>query len=337
MKRLNKLHFMIHGFCYACQNPEPALSRPDARVHPYLAREKKCAGSWRARLKELADDEALAIIPAGREGPAEDFHNEALSIIGDRCFMLDCADCLEQEFWTGGNIDFRAGLLDELAKAFSRQQFSWNKEELHTALHCSACSRSFKAMLTQRGYSYDPALVHAEGWGASFDGCVTKYTLNLRRMLGLSNVIGINFGMTVPDASFLLDAALADCVLLDNGLRLFILEVEKQVVGLYTFTSHSLADQPAFARLKLAAETTVVRSKQGIRLWPEPEPYSLPTAPMGCFEPPQIVVKYEDGCIHLPVSAGFVYRLAKAPAYVFMPREMPYTDARVILTSAELR
>ena len=336
MKRLDKLYFFIHGFCWACRDWGAASRHSDAPLRPYLAREQRCAKGWYSRLGELSDTEALVVIPGSRDGPAGDYYAKAVSALGDRCFLLDCPDCLEPQFWAGGSPDYYLGLANEIGSAFVQQHMEWNKEELHTALHCRACCRQFDAMLAQRGYAFDPATVSAEAWGASFDGCVTKYTLNLRCMLGLSNVIGINFGLTVPDASFLLDTLRCDCVLLDHGLRLFLFADGSQIFGLYTFTAHSLADQPAYVSLAVAPETVTVRSKQGIRLWPEPEMYALPAAPLGCYEPPQVVVEYGNGGLQVPVSAGFVYRLAKAPAYVFMPGEMPYAEARAILSSAEL-
>ena len=335
MKRLDTLYFLIHGFCYACMVWDSASRRPDDRIRPYLAREKKCAERWYSRLETLSDTAALIIIPAGRVGPATDYYSQAVSALGDRCFMLDCVDCLEPQFWAEGSSDDRS-LLSEIESAFVQQQMSWNKEELHTALHCRACCRQFDAMLSQRGYSYDPATVLAESWGASFDGCVTKYTLNLQRILGLSNMVEIDFNMTVPDASFLLDRESFEGVLLDNGLRLFLFEGGYQTIALYTFTSHSLADPPAFVRLGVAPETVTVRSKQGICLWPEPDAYVLPSTPLGCYEPSQVVVTHEGGALQVPVNAGFVYRLAKAPAYVFVPGEIPHADIRTILTSAEL-
>jgi hypothetical protein len=191
-------------------------------------------------------------------------------------------------------------------------------------------------MLEERGYSFDPDAVIAEGWGASFDGCVTKYTLNLRRMLGLANVVEIDFGMTVPDARFLLDASWCECLPLGNGLRLFLFTIGGSTVGLYSLTTSSLADRPAYTKLTGAPDAITVKSKQGIRLWPQPEIYSLSAVPQGYEEPPQVVVKHEGGALYVPASAGVVYRLAKAPAYVFMPNEMPYTEARAFLASAEM-
>lgn len=152
-------------------------------------------------------------------------------------------------------------------------------------------------------------------------------------MLGLAEPVAINFDLTVPDAAFLLGARLRDCLRRDEGTQLFLFEHGDQFLGLYTFTTHSLADPPAYLRLVAPAGISV-KSKQGIRLWPEPEEYVLPTAPVGCREPAQMVVSAAAGGLRVPVSAGLVYRLAKAPAYVFMPAGMSYGEAQGLLMAA---
>jgi hypothetical protein len=172
-------------------------------------------------------------------------------------------------------------------------------------------------MLSERGFALDETTVSAEGWGASFEGCVTKYTLNMRRLLRLSQAIQIRPEMTVPDTFFLLDAVGSETVPLEHGLRLYLFQLPDRWVALYTLTSHSLADDAACVRLDVDPDQIVVRSKQGIRLWPDPEPYHLTQAPEGCYEPPTQVVRYDEGRLCVPVSAGLVYRLAKAPAYIF--------------------
>ena len=224
----------------------------------------------------------------------------------------------------------------EFKSAFVQQKMRWNKEELSTALHCLACCRQLHVMLAERGYWFDEKEVSAESWGASFEGCVAKYTLTMRRMLNLSNVVEIDYGMTVPDAFFLLDATHAEWVLLDNRLRLFLFKVGNQAIALYTLTAHSLADQVSYVALPCDPQKVTVKSKQGIRLWPQPEVYALPSAPCGYYEPPQELVRFADGRLYAPVSAGFVYRLAKAPAYIFAPPDMPYAEFRGTLMSAEL-
>lgn len=312
---------MIHGFCYAA----------DART-PHALRERVCAAKWYARLEAFPETAALAIIPAGRDGPAADFYAAAEAKLGDRCFMLDTPGCLHPEFWSVG--DLQGVMLSEIRTLLVHQRAAWNKEELFDALHAQACSRQLRVQAEERGFDFDPGAIAVDGWGESFDGCVTKYSLNLRRMLGLSRVVDIVFDLTVPDAPFLLDASLCDCVLLGAGLRLFVFVREDQFIGLYTRTEHSLADAPAYVTLPVERETITVKSKQGIRLWPKPAEYVLRNVPAGYHEPSQAVVSLGPEGLRVPVSAGLVYRLAKAPAYVFLPSGMPYADARAVLTSA---
>ena len=326
---LRQISFMIHPFCYAW------AEGGEAWAQPYLAREKACARRWYARLETFPEDAALAIISASRTGPTADYHAAACAALGDRCCLLDVPDCHAPQFWSDGDPD--GGLLNEIRMALVSQQMAWNKEELYDALHTHACCRQFRALLGERGLAFDRHTVTAEAWGESFDGCVTKYSLNLRRMLGLSRTVAIDFDLSVPDARFLLDASLRDCVLLRDGVRLFIFDSDSQWIGLYTLTEHSLAHEPTHVTLPAHPTPLTVRSKQGIRLWPQPEDYVLRNVPAGYHEPPQSVVALLSNALRVPVSAGVVYRLAKAPAYVFLPREMSYAEASAILTAASVQ
>ena len=338
MRELDKLCLLIHGFCYAEMRRGQHGQVTDVRRPRYLERERQCADEWRSRLYDLAEREALAIVPwtAAPGGAAAEYNELALSILGERCFLLDCPDAREEAFWSSACGDTAAGAADELRSAFVGQGDRWNKEELLTALHAMACCRRLRAMLSERGFVLDETSVSAEGWGASFDGCVTKYTLNIRRLLGLSQVIHIHPEMTVPDAFFLLDAVDSEMVLLENGLRLYLFQLADQWVALYTLTSHSLANPPVRVRLAVEPDQVTVRSKQSVRLWPDPEPYHLPSAPEGFYEPPTPVVGFDGKGLCVPVSAGFVYRLAKAPAYVFAARGTTRAAFRDVLVHAEL-
>jgi hypothetical protein len=326
---IQQITFMIHPFCYSWAEGGPAWAQP------YVARESTCARGWYAQLEAFPENAALAIIPASCTGPTADYYAAACAALGGRCFLLDAPDCHAPQFWSDGDAD--GGLLNEVRMALVSQRMAWNKEELYDALHTHACCRQFRALLQERGLDFDRHTVATEAWGESFDGCVTKYSLNLRRMLGLSRIMAIDFDLSVPDALFLLDASLRDCVLLHDGVRLFLFEHENQWIGLYTLTEHSLADEPICVTLPAHLTTLTVRSKQGIRLWPQPEEYILRDVPAGYHEPPQSVVATLSNALRVPVSAGLAYRLAKAPAYVFMPREMSYAEARDILTSACVR
>jgi hypothetical protein len=327
--KLRQISFMIHPFCYSW------AEGGDAWAQPYLAREKACARRWYERLGTFPEDAALAIIPASRTGPTADYHAAACNVLGDRCFLLDAPDCHAPQFWSDGDPD--GGLLHEIRMALVGQRMAWNKEELYDALHAYACCRQFCTLLGERGLTFDRHTVAAEAWGESFDGCVTKYSLTLRRALGLSRTVAIDFNLSVPDARFLLDASLRDGVLLRDGIRLFIFDSDNQWIGLYTLTEHSLADEPTYVTLPAHPTPLTVRSKQGLRLWPQPEDYVLRDVPAGYHEPPQSVVTLLANTLRVPASAGVAYRLAKAPVYVFLPREMSYAEASAILTSASVQ
>ena len=330
VKRLDKIYFLVHGFCYA-----EMMRKMDAReitplLEQYLDREKGCAEKWRSRLRALSPTEGLAVFPfsGAPDGPAAAFLDLAVSNLGDRCFIVTGAT--DRAPKTNGIPRAQATSAEDEATNL------WNKEERDMALHSQACSRQFNNMLADRGYAFDPATVAGEAWGASFDGCVTKYTVTLRRMLKLDKNIDINFGLTVPDAAFLLKAADVECVPMDHGVRLFLFKIDRQFVALYTFTTHVVGDRAAWMTLRCDPKQMTVKSKQGIRLWPQPEAYVLQNVPPDSAEPPQQVVKFQDGQLYVPVNAGFVYRLAKAPAYVFAPPGMSYDEFRAILTSAAL-
>lgn len=310
MKRIDRLHFLVHGFCYA----EISFGSDDGRFKPYLERERVCAEQWRARLRAFAPSEALAVIPwpGQSRGPSVDYLAFAASVLCDRCFVLDCAAPQPPAVSSGDT----------------------NREEYDTALHADACCRQLKQLLTERGYEFDPKTVSAEGWGASFEGCVTKYTLNIRRVLGLANAIAIPFELTVPDAVFLLDAVCVESALLQEDLRLFVFRKGDQWFALFTGTTETLGAPARRVRLEDGADHLIIQSKQGIRLWPDPEPYQLQDVPPEYQEPPQSVVKGERDHLDIPISAGYVYRLAKAPAYVFAAPGVPPDEFRRTLIGA---
>ena len=338
MKMLKRLTFLIHGFCHSemdFQNVNPAGR---ATIRPFLEREIRCAEQWRARVRSLAPDEGLAIITwtHGDKGPAIEYEHLARSVLGDRCFILDAPRPLEASFWTPPENDFRDGVFKELQDAWVNQGNQWNKEELDTALHSLACCHQLKMTMRKRGLDFDPASLHAAAWGATFEGCVLKFSLNFRRLLGLAQPIEIDLDLVVPDARFLLAAGDGETHMLHNNhLRLFLFRAERQSIGFFSATSYSCADKAQFVKLPVDPEQVTVLSKQGIRLWPQPEPYHLPGAGVGCYEPPQELVHRKNGFLQVPVAAGLVWRLAKAPAYVFSAPGTSHEEFRDQLLRAE--
>ena len=338
LKKIDKIYFLIHSFCYADMDYCKGESGLDEKLIPYLEKENKCSRSWLSLLHELGENEALVIIPWNNKktGPVSDYNSSAASLLGDRCFILDCADSLNEAFWADNTGSFNEAVLNELKSALVLQKDSWNKEELFTTLHVLACCRQLDMLMTKRLFYYDKKTVAAEGWGASFDGCVTKYTCSLQRHLELTNEIYINFKMTVPDAAFLLGDVSSECILLKNGLKLFIFKSREQTFALFTTVANAMDIQVTYVGLKINPNKVTVRSKQGIRLWPDFEEYCLTNAPPGYFEPSQELIKYKTDRLYIPVSSGFVYRLAKAPAYIFADPGLTYNEFKEILMKAEI-
>lgn len=323
--KLKRFYFLIHGFCYT--EMTRGAEAIDPKLLPYLLREETCAKKWRARLFQFAATDALVVIPThpGLGESLKEYLKLAELLLGDRVFVLDCPDALSPAFWQQGD-DFNCQIVAELQGAFVQQQLRCNNEEMVTHLHCLACARQFKQLLTERGYSFDAATVLGKAWGASFEGCVTKYTNTLRYLLGLANPIAINFNLTVPDAPFLLNIFRFTWIEQPNGTRLYVFKIGKEGIALFTTTSHSMADEPLFVVLPAELSNATILSKQGIQLWPEPELYELITAPPEYREPAQELVTLDGDKLKVPVSSGFVYRLAKAPAYIFPPEGVGYWE-----------
>ena len=236
--------------------------------------------AWRAALPAIPEDGALCIVTTHGSipGPAVEFEALAKSILGDRLFVLDAPQFYEPSFWT-----WAAGrekkFLDQLKAACLGQNSGWNKEELDTSMQALACVAKFQTLMEQCGMELHPQPI-AEAWGASFDGCVLKYSLNFRRLLGLGEPIEIVFDKTVPDAAFLLDIESCETHHLPAGLRLFLFRAKSgQSIGLFTGTAYSVGDILQFVDLYLSMPVTVV-SKQEIRYGPTHSPttiFMLPT------------------------------------------------------------
>jgi hypothetical protein len=280
--------------------------------------------------------EGLAIIPwpGVRHGPADQLNALATAALGDRCFVLDAdgdsGQALRRATAAGVDPDVLAGF----ASAAAGRDAGQNREELDTGYHALAAAAQLLALVSERGYAIDPGALLTEAWGASFEGCVTKYSLYLRHALRLGPAVPIPYALTVPDARFLVAATEAGGATIGDRLRVFIFEVGGQLAGLFTATTNSLKDSAARVWVPLEPGAVTVLSKQGIRLWPRPESYRLERVPSGYREAPQQVVQQQDGGLVLPVSAGLVYRLARSPAFVFAPRGLPEAAFRDRLLQA---
>jgi hypothetical protein len=287
----------------------------------------------------MAPEDALAVIPvgAGKTREATDrLVSRACEVLGSRCLVLSFPYLHSAEAWQTLASAQAEGVVSDLRDAYLGQGEDWNKEELYTALHCRGCADQLGRMLAERGLSFDASDLRAEAWGESFDGCVTKYSLNLRRLLRLRHPICIDFDAAVPDAKFLLEAELFDCAELGEDHRLFVFTAKDRLFGLFVALSDSLATPARRIRVPVDPQKVTVLSKRGGRLWPRPAEDTISWPNIGVTEPPQELVQEVDGALAVPLSTGLVFRLAKSPAYVLSDAGLPPAAFRDQLAKAVL-
>jgi hypothetical protein len=330
MIRLNRLTFLVHPFCYAATPPGSPLAR-------FALREQRCAARWEQAARAMPDDHALVIIPVGGHPlkAAQAFVERVAPALGQRCILLTSPYLADSSLWNRLLPTHAAGVAEELRDAYLRGNEDWNKEELYTSIHSRGCVAELAEELAMRGFQFDPAAGGAEAWGESFDGCVTKYSLNLRRLLSLACPVDVEFGLTVPDAAFVLETRHDERLDLPSDLRLFLFEAEGRAIGLYVATRDALAQRPRCVRVPVDPRAVTVLSKRGARLWPPPDEDSLSWPCLGVTEPPQVLVREHQGQLVVPVSTGHVYRLAKSPAYLFASPGVSLAEFRDQLTRAQ--
>ncbi|NLP10862.1 hypothetical protein GX408_10755, partial [bacterium] len=238
----------------------------------------------------------------------------------------------------GRDMLLRRGMriLAEFRDTLVKGKAEWNKEELFTKLHALNCYYQLRQLLAERYFQIDPHQVNATAWGASYEVCVTKYSLHLRRLLNLSKPIHIDFDLTVPDALFLIKATELDNQLVKDDLGVILFQNRDKIFAHYYLTALPVHDKPVFVDTFVSEKQVFILSKQGIRLWPDPEPYHLPQAPAGYYEPPQTVISYQNHKLLSPVSFGYVYRLAKAPVFIFPDSSLSTAEWRRILLTGRI-
>jgi hypothetical protein len=334
--KLGRLCFIVHGFCHA----ELARGKGEfgGRTRRYLERERVAAGRWWKAMEAMGENEALAIIPWPNDGkgPAADFQREAVELLGDRCFVLDAPLWDHKAFWGEGQPDREREMVRELSSAFLGQGHAWNVEELETGLHSLNVGFQLKQLMGDRGYSLSSS-THADGWGAAFEGCVMKYCGNLTRLLDLQRPIEVEYEMSVPDADFILEVDRWERMTLDGGLRCFLFVAGGRFYGLLASSVQSVGHPAMVAEVALDPKTTRVIDKFGARLWPEPCEEGLPPSELGYREPLQRLVEESDVGLRIPVNGGFVYRRAKAPAYVLPEKGMGWEEFRSVMCGARSR
>lgn len=328
--RLERLVFLIHPFCYVGEDR-------DSPRWPFAQRERRCAARWMQGVAQMCENEALAVIPIMGRKPLEatnEFIEKASAILGRRALDISFPYLGTRDAWDEFASLHAEEVVADLRDAYLGQGEDWNKEELYTALHCRGCAAVLLRKLRERDLTIDPSSLVTQAWGESFDGCVTKYSINLRRLLGLERPVDIVFDMGVPDAAFLLEAKLLELIELEQDLRLFVFETGDRLAALFVSTRDSLAHPARRVKVPVDPQRVTVRTKRGGRLWPPPAEDDVRWPSIGVTEPPQELVCEEDGELIVPVSTGVVYRLAKAPAYIMSEPGAPFATFREQLVRA---
>jgi hypothetical protein len=191
------------------------------------------------------------------------------SIMGDRGIILQENIIAHRDLWDSLlTPDAKIGLGRDLMAMFWRSGFRWNSGPLVQPIIARGWAERIKSELDERGMSYDPASVRAEGWGESFEGCVANYTRYLGRYLGLSNPIEIEFEMTVPDARFLLRADLLERIALSHDVHLFLWKLhDGRLVGWFHRALVDIGDAPLFSRINVGRMRVEVVGKREL-YWP---------------------------------------------------------------------
>lgn len=338
IQQIDTIYFLIHGLCYSEMNAGKTAAPLDVTTLNYLAREQQCATAWRKKITQMTGNELLVEIPwcIRPIGPLHQLNAFADSVLGDHFLLLDAADGSSSLFWQKTDTSFSNQILAEFRDTLVKETAEWNKEELFTKLHVLNCCKLLWQLLAERYFQIDPHQVTAIAWGASYEGCVTKYSLHLRRFLHLSKPIHIDFDLTVPDALFLLKATELDNQLLKDDLGVVFFQNGDNIFAHYYLTALPVHDNPVFIETFVSEKQVFILSKQGIRLWPDPEPYHIPQAPAGYYEPPQKVIRFQNHKLLSPVSFGYVYRLAKAPVFLFPDSSLSVAEWRHILLTGHI-
>jgi hypothetical protein len=261
-KVIDRLIVMVHPSIYAASRhvPEFAASRGD-----YIEYEEMVEERWVEGMRRTTDRDALvACSPA-----TEDLADTISSIMGDRGIILRENIIAHRDLWNSLlTTDAKIGLGRDLMAMFWRNGFRWNSGPLVQPIIARGWAERIKLELGERGMSYDPATVRAEGWGESFEGCVANYTRYLGRCLGLTNPIEIEFEMTVPDARFLLGADLLERIALSHDVRLFLWKLQDgRLAGWFHRALVSIGDVRLFSRIPVGKMRVEVVGKREL-YWP---------------------------------------------------------------------
>ena len=185
MEELKKLYLLCHPIYH--------LDRPESSRKHYVEDEAVLFEKWKELIIREGQDKGSGMcLLLDCSGPkTEELKDLALECFGARCVMPDSSLC--------SHPDIKILLAEDLQKTLeSRGSYTqWTPYEMWSSVNARTWSEDFVRRLRNQGYHFDPGTVAFESCGASWGGCVTKYSVFMGRYLGLSNPMKQNVELSL--------------------------------------------------------------------------------------------------------------------------------------------
>lgn len=263
---IEKVYFLIHPLIYEPLANDPVTA---ARFKAYIEYEKIISPRWFHAIAGMRNNEALVVGAPGCPMYLENFVKEHL---GSRGLIIRDDLATRPDVWKELSPAAKEGLGHDLLAMFWKYGFAWTSDPLGQPVIARGWAERVKNTFRDRGLTFDPNTVQAEGWGESFEGCVANYGRYLGTYLGLSKPIEDNFEMTVPDAPFLLKARFLERFALNHNVRLYLWEGhDGSPIASFLQVQSTIGEPSLFAELPLGSMKLQVKSKTNRPLWPKAE------------------------------------------------------------------
>lgn len=266
---IEKIYFLIHPLLYRAPYAPRDGDDPLAatRYQRYVEYEKKISQRWFEAISNMGPKEALVI---GAGSCPRDLREFAEKHLGARGVVIQDNLISQPQLWEQLSQEGKVSLGRDLLAMYWKHGYAWTSDPLGQPVIALGWAERAKQIFKQRGLTFDPKTVKAEGWGESFEGCVINYGRYLGTYLGLANPIEDNFEMTVPDAPFLLTAKLLETVPLKRSVRLYLWKAENgQMVALFQKAQAVIGEPSLFAQFPLTGLKLEVRSRMDRPMWPK--------------------------------------------------------------------
>lgn len=268
---IKKIYFMIHPFCYRVPRPAGYPDTPEGRGRwdQYVAYEKETSQRWFQKIAAMGPKDAL-VVCAARVGCPKDLREFAEAHLGPRAVVIeDYLDAPGSDLREQLSPKAKMELGEELLAMFWRYGSGWTAQSSYLTVVARGWTARCQQIFQQRGLTFDPKTVRAEGWGESFEGCVANYCRYLGTYFELANSVEDDFGMTVPDAPFLLTAKFLERVPLAHDVRLYLwAAADGQLVALFQNAKATVGAPALYAQFPLRGLNIEIRNKRNSQLWP---------------------------------------------------------------------